>query len=175
MKSPDDRHQVLARFAEGPALLERVLAGLGEGDLDTPPANGGWTIRQIVHHVVDGDDLWKTCIKASLGNERGEFTLGWYWALPQEEWADRWAYAHRSVDVSLALLKASRGHVLQLLERVPDGWCRSIGVRKSDGEIERLPVGTIVAMQTDHLEHHVNRILAMQAESSGASPTPSRT
>jgi hypothetical protein len=168
MNLPDDRDSVLARYMEGPALLERALAGLQDADLDTPPSPAGWTIRQIVHHVVDGDDLWKTCIKVALGNEQAEFTLGWYWALPQEVWANRWAYAHRSLNVSLALLKANRSHVLQLLESVPDGWYRSVGFRKSNGEIERLPVGAVVEMQADHVVHHVNRILAIRRKSDGA-------
>jgi len=44
--------------------------------------------RQIVHHIADGDDLWKTYIKIALGNEQAEFTLAWYLAFPQTEWAN---------------------------------------------------------------------------------------
>lgn len=167
MKAPDDQDSVLARYVEGPALLERTLAGIQDSDLDAPPSQGGWTIRQIVHHIVDGDDLWKTCIKVALGNEQAEFTLDWYWELPQDVWANRWAYADRSLDVSLALLKANRSHVLQLLEQVPDGWCRSVGLRKPNGEVEQLPVGAVIEMQADHVVHHVNRILAIRGENGG--------
>lgn len=164
MKPPKDQTSVLARYVDGPALLERTLAGLQDADLDAPSSQGGWTIRQIAHHIVDGDDVWKTCVKMALGNEQAEFTLGWYWALSQEEWADRWAYAHRSLDCSLELLKANRSHVLQLLEHMPDGWYLSVGFRKSNGEIERMPVGAVVEIQADHLEHHVKRILAICRE-----------
>jgi uncharacterized damage-inducible protein DinB len=167
MKPPEDREAVLARFQEGPALLESALTGAQDVDLDAPPAQGGWTIRQIVHHVVDGDDVWKTCIKVALGNEQAEFALDWYWALPQEAWAERWAYAHRSLDVSLALLKANRSHVLQLLEQVPDAWRRSVGFRKHDGDTVRLPVGAVIEMQADHVAHHVKRILAIRRELGG--------
>ena len=59
MKSPANKDSVIARYIEGPKLLERALAGLTEADLDTAPAKGGWSIRQIVHHLADGDDLWK--------------------------------------------------------------------------------------------------------------------
>jgi uncharacterized damage-inducible protein DinB len=152
---------------EGSALLERTLSGIQDSDLDAPPSQGGWTIRQIVHHIVDGDDLWKTCVKVALGNEQAEFSLEWYWALPQDVWAGRWAYAHRSLEVSLALLKANRGHVLQLLEQVPDGWNRSVEFRKSNGETKRLPVGAVVEMQADHVMHHVKQIRAIRRERSG--------
>jgi hypothetical protein len=118
--------------------------------------------------VVDGDDLWKSYIKAALGHDQGEFTFEWYWALPQDVWAERWAYAHRSLDVSVALLKANRAHVLQLLEQVPDGWCRTIPLRKPNGQTERLSVGAVVEMQADHVAHHLSRILAIRRECSGA-------
>lgn len=164
MKSPIERDSVIARYKEGPALLERALFGLQDADLDALPSKGGWTIRQIVHHIVDGDDLWKLCIKIALGNEQSEFTLDWYRTLPQTDWADRWAYAQRSLDVSLALLKATRAHILQLLEQVPDGWSRSVEFRKADGETVRVPVGYVVEMQADHIVHHVNQILAIRKE-----------
>jgi hypothetical protein len=167
MKPPKDQNSVLPRYMDGPTILDRSLAGLKDADLDATPSQGGWTIRQIVHHIVDGDDLWKTCIKIALGNEQAEFTLEWYRALSQEEWADHWAYTRRSLDASLALLKANRNHILQLLEQIPDGWYRSVEFRKPNGEIEPIPVGYVVEIQADHVEHHVNRILSIRRELDG--------
>jgi hypothetical protein len=168
MDAPDDKDSVLARYMEGPALLERALEGLGEADLDTAPATGGWTIRQIVHHVVDGDDIWKTCIKMALGNEQGEFSLPWYWALTQDEWAEHWAYARRPIEESLALLKATRNHVVQLLEHIPGAWERSAEFRKHDGQVEPVPVGAAIQINADHVEHHVKRIQEIRGELAGA-------
>jgi hypothetical protein len=167
MNAPEDQASVLARYMEGPELLEHALAGIQDSDLDFPPPQGGWTIRQIVHHLADGDDLWKTCIKVALGNEQAEFSLDWYRTLEQEEWADRWAYARRSIDTSLALLRAIRGHVFQLLEQVPDGWCRSVDFRGPNEEVERVPIGAVVEMQADHAVHHVKRIRAIRSEIGG--------
>lgn len=168
MDASGDQQTILRRYREGPAMLEEALAGLGDADLDAPPATGGWTIRQIAHHVVDGDDLWKICVKAALGNDQGEFTLAWYWSVPQEAWAERWAYAHRSLDVSLALFRANRDHILQLLAAVPDGWDRSLAFRKRDGQITRLSVGFVMEMQADHVAHHVKRIRALRHERESA-------
>lgn len=164
MKAPEDREGTLARYLEGPALLERSLAGVADAALDLRPSRGGWTIRQIVHHLVDGDDLWKIGIKVALGNEGAEFSLDWYRTRPQEVWAGRWAYADRPLDASLALLRAIRAHVDQLVRRAPDAWGCAVRFRGADGGIERLPVGAIVAMQADHVEHHVRQIRAIRAE-----------
>ena len=84
MKSPTDKDSVIARYIEGPKLLEKALSGLREADLDIVPQKGGWTIRQIVHHIADGDDIWKMGIKQALGNDQSEFSLDWYRELPQD-------------------------------------------------------------------------------------------
>lgn len=84
------------------------MSGLPDAVLDAVPSGGGWTIRQIVHHVVDDDDIWELCIKMAVGNEAGEFTLAWYWSLPQQKWGDRWAYGRRSIGASLSLLSSAR-------------------------------------------------------------------
>jgi hypothetical protein len=48
---------ILARYAEGPAELVRAIAGLDGAGLDAALDDESWTIRQIVHHIVDGDDI----------------------------------------------------------------------------------------------------------------------
>lgn len=164
MKPPENKNEILELFKRGPGILENALAGLSDTELDYVPSNGGWSIRQIVHHLVDGDDLWKMYIKIALGNEQAEFTLKWYLALPQTEWANQWSYEKRSIDVSLALFKAIRGHILQLLEYVADGWTKTAKFRDSNGEIEVLPVGFVIQMQADHVVHHVKRILEIRKE-----------
>lgn len=166
MEAPKNQKEFLELFKQGPAVLEKAVAGLSENELDYVPAKNGWTIRQIVHHLTDGDDLWKTAIKIALGNENAEFSLQWYLALPQTEWAERWSYGKRSIDVSLAMLKAVREHILQLLENNPGGWTKSVRF-KGKGEIETVPVGFIIKMQSDHIAHHVKRIMEIREEITG--------
>jgi hypothetical protein len=102
----------------------------------------------------------------ALGGEQSEFNLNWYTALPQIEWAKRWNYEKRSIDVSLNLFRASRDHIIQLLRYAPDAWTRSVQFRNTDGAIEIVPVGFVIKMQSDHVNHHVNRILEIRKEMS---------
>ncbi|MFZ0455773.1 MAG: DinB family protein [Ignavibacteriaceae bacterium] len=164
MESPENQEKIIELFKQGPCILDDALTGLSDFELDYMPSNGGWTIRQIIHHIADGDDLWKTCIKIALGNEQAEFTLKWYSALSQTEWAIRWRYESRSIGESLALLKANRDHLLQLLEYVPDGWTKTVQFREPNGEVEVVPVGAVFQMQADHVVHHVKRILEIRQE-----------
>ena len=168
MDAPEDKAGAIARYREGPSRLEAAVMGLNDDILDFVPAGGGWTIRQIGHHVVDGDDIWKLGIKIAMGADQAEFALGWYSEASQQTWGERWAYGTRSLDASLALLKAIRVHILQLLENVPEVWNRAVLVRNRDGQIERIPVGFVIQMLADHLFHHVQRIRDISKEHGGA-------
>ena len=164
LKAQGDKAMVLSMYADGPCKLENALKGLSESDLNKAPSQGGWSIREIVHHMADGDDIWKFCIKMALGNEQAEFHLEWYQALPQTSWASNWAYAHRSINTSLNLLKATRAHILDLLAQKPDGWERSVELRNPDGQIIRVSIGFIVEMQANHVVHHIKRIFEIRHE-----------
>lgn len=167
METPENKTEILALFAQGSSMLESNLAGLSDNELDFVPANGGWSIRQIVHHVTDGDDLWIACLKAALGLEQYVFNLKWYLSQPQTEWAKRWNYEKRSISVSLNLFKANREHILQLLEYSPEAWTKTFQYQEPDGKIELIPIGFIIEMQANHVIHHVKRILEIRKELAG--------
>ena len=154
----DNINATLAQYADGPAQLEAALIGLTESDLNLAQTTETWTIRQIVHHIVDGDDIWKTCIKAALGNSEGLFSLQWYWDRPQTEWAETWGYANRRIEPSLVLLRANRHHIEELVRRTPNAWEKSIRLKWPDTEEERITIGDVLEMQARHVIGHINDI-----------------
>lgn len=158
MNAPEDPEREISRYRKGPDLLAQAVIGLRDSQLDARPAGGGWSVREIVHHIADGDDIWKMAIKMAIGNEQAEFDLGWYSSLAQVTWSDRWAYSRRSIETSLSLLRASREHVVQLLACVPEAWNRSVVVHTPKAGIEQVPVGFVIQMQADHITHHLERI-----------------
>lgn len=149
---------ILARYADGPAQLESAISGLKESELDLAQSSDSWSIRQIVHHVADGDDIWKIAIKAALGNSSGTYSLLWYWDKPQDEWVESWDYASRGIESSLGLFRANRRHMVQLLQPIPDAWERHIFIQRPDGEKRQTTVGYIVEMQADHVQGHIDDI-----------------
>ena len=153
---------LLSEYADGPSRLEAALTDITDAELDLSLAEDAWTIRQIVHHIVDGDDLWKTCIKAALGNSDGLFTLQWYWDKPQMEWSVSWRYASRSVEPSLTLLDANRHHIVELLEHVPDTLERSIRLQPPHDAEVRITVKDVIEMQVRHMTGHTQDIQAIR-------------
>jgi hypothetical protein len=153
-----DSDVILARYADGPAQLQAALADLSETALDAAPDTGDWTIRQIVHHIVDGDDIWKTFIKIALGNSEATFDLQWYWDIPQTVWAESWAYARREIEPSLALFHANRRHIVQLVQEIPKAWDRSLIIKWPHGDLQQVTVGWVIEMQSRHVTGHVEDI-----------------
>ncbi len=153
---------ILASYASGPAQLRDAIASLTEMQLDIALTAEQWTIRQIIHHVVDGDDMWKICIKAALGNTQVPLNFQWYWDKPQNEWANSWRYTTRTIEPSLALFAANRRHIEQLLQQVPAAWTQIIWIKWSHGEQRQMTVGQIIEMQSRHAMGHVQEILAIR-------------
>src|ERR1700676_1379296 len=83
-----------------PERLKAAVAGLDNAQLDTPYRDGGWTVRQLVHHVADSHANAYVRIKLAL-------TEDWPPIKPYDEaaWAEL-ADSRLPVDVSLEMLTA---------------------------------------------------------------------
>lgn len=158
MEQSDNSSKILALYADGPVLLESELAGLTESDLNLSLTSDSWSIRQIVHHLADGDDIWKTCIKIALGNSDALFSLQWYAARSQREWSESWAYSLRGVESSLALYRANRRHILDLLEHIPSACEKSIRFERPGKEEMRITVLDVIELHVQHLTEHIESI-----------------
>ena len=158
----DKIDEILAQYSSGPGLVLEAVDGLNEEQLDLTLEAGSWSIRQLVHHITDGDYLWKEFLLRALGKPEQEFSLEWYWCLPQDEWVKRWTYAGRDVTSSLELLDANRRHTLELLDKVPWLFEKSLLIPNRQGEQELVSVVEVVEMQSRHVEGHVEDILKIR-------------
>jgi hypothetical protein len=150
--------KILTRYADGPNLLTASIHGLVDTQLDLTLSTDSWSIRQLIHHIADGDYLWKEFLLRAAGDSDSEFSLEWYWCLPQDEWVKRWSYAERDISNSLSLLTANRQHTLDLLRQVPWLWEKGLLIPTRQGGQERVTVGEVVEMQARHVEGHVEDI-----------------
>ena len=154
----NNRESIIKLYANGPNMLESVLSGLSGKNLDLSEGEEKWTIRQIVHHVVDGDDIWNIFIKRAIGNPNGKFDLDWYWEIPQDDWVVKWSYALRDIEPSLALFHSNRAHIIQLLTHIPESWNHNLYINWPNNELEEATIAEVVDMQANHVVDHINDI-----------------
>ncbi|GCE09131.1 DinB family protein [Dictyobacter aurantiacus] len=114
--------EIVALYAQGPARLQQALADISEQELDKKRSEGEWTIRQLVHHIVDGDDLWMHAVKAALARSGSQYRHDWY--TPDNTCAETLDYAGRTIEPALLLFQANHEHILQLVQHLPDALSR---------------------------------------------------
>ena len=109
--TPDKRNGWIRQIAHAPAALRAAVADLSDGQFDTPYRPGGWTVRQVVHHVADSHmNAYCRCKFALTENNP---TIKAY---DEAEWAKVADTARTPPDVSLSLLEALHKRWVILLE-----------------------------------------------------------
>lgn len=100
-----ERLEMITALAELPEMLRKTLDGLSEKQLDTPYRDGGWTPRQIVHHLADSHA--NASIRCRLALTEDTPTVKPY---NQERWA-------QLIDARIADVRSSMAIITGLHER----------------------------------------------------------
>src|SRR3954453_23640043 len=109
-----ERAQRIDAIAAAPAQLRLAVAGLSDVQLETPYRPGGWTIRQVVHHVADSHINAYTRFRLGLTEDNP--TIKPY---DEKAWAELPDVRHLPIDVSLRLLDAVHERLVHLLQSTP--------------------------------------------------------
>src|SRR5258707_10674635 len=97
--TPALREQAISAIAEAPAKLRASLKGLSNEQLNTPYREGGWSVRQVAHHVPDSH--LNAYIRLRLALTEQEPTIKPY---EEARWAELEDAKSAPVEVSLTLL-----------------------------------------------------------------------
>jgi len=152
--SVDDRSKFLDQIAEAPAKMRAVVNGLNEQQLETPYRPGGWTVRQVVHHVPDSH--LNSYVRFRLALTEDEPAINGYY---EDRWAELSDARTMPVSVSLALLDSLHLRWISLLRSLSDAdWKRAF--RHSELGLIRLEQNA--ALYAWHGRHHVAQIATLR-------------
>ncbi len=153
-RSPEE---TIVLYAQGPYELEATLDGLAQSALDVTLTSGSWSIRQIVHHLALSESLFLMHIKTALADSGRVYVRPPY---DQELWPQALAYTQRPIEPSVALVKASRNHISQLLHYVPDNWEKYVMTKyvPEDEKGYKTTVNDLVNIQVRHMREHCDEI-----------------
>jgi uncharacterized damage-inducible protein DinB len=137
-----------------PAQLRTAVAGLDDAQLDTPYREDGWTVRQVVHHVLDSHVNAYVRFRWAL-TEDGPVIKPY----EEKEWAKLPDAIAAPVAVSLDLLDALHTRWLILLRAMsPEDFER----RWSSPDFGELSVDVLLQIYGWHGKHHVAHITALR-------------
>jgi hypothetical protein len=153
--SDGDRAAAIKAIAETPANMRAAVKGLGEKQLDTPYRPGGWTVRQVVHHVPDSHMNAYTRFKLALTEDTP--TIKPY---DEAKWAELDDGKSKLVEESLALLEALHKRWVYLLKSMkPADFSRML----DHPEWEKPgTLDVLLALYEWHGKHHVAHITALR-------------
>ncbi len=105
------REHLIGEIEETPARLRAAASGLSDARLDTPYREGGWTVRQVVHHLADSH--MNSYVRFRLALTESEPTIKPY---DQALWAELHDARTAPVELSLALFEALHQRWVLLLK-----------------------------------------------------------
>ncbi|MGB6973420.1 MAG: bacillithiol transferase BstA [Terracidiphilus sp.] len=148
------RAEELAVLRGLPSRLRQAVDGLSDARLDTPYREGGWTVRQVVHHVADSHMNSYLRFKLAL-------TEDWPAIKPYDEaaWANL-ADSTSPIDVSLTLLDSLHARWVALLQSLGEAEFARGYVHPESG---RQTLATALALYAWHSRHHTAHITALRA------------
>ncbi|MDA1265676.1 MAG: putative metal-dependent hydrolase [Planctomycetota bacterium] len=153
--SSDTIRAGIERIAACPANLRAAVAGLDEAQLDTPYREGGWTVRQVVHHLPDSH--MNSLVRIKLALTEDEPTIRPY---DEAAWGELIGAREGAVEPSLTLLEALHAVWVPLLEGLDSD---ELGRRFHHPEMQApLDLATQVSLYAWHGDHHVAHVTRLR-------------
>src|SRR5271168_2780767 len=145
--SLEERAKFVREIEETPARLKAAIAGLSDGQLDTPYRPGGWTVRQVVHHLPDSH--MNAYVRTKLALTEDVPTIKPY---DEARWAELPDGKSSPIEPSLAILESlHKRWVLLLKSLAPSDWARKF--RHPEHE-KPLSLDDSLALYAWHGKHH---------------------
>jgi hypothetical protein len=152
--TPADLEGFIRTLEQLPSQFRTALAGLNAEQLDTPYRDGGWTLRQLAHHVPDSHLNSYTRFKLALTEDNPTIK-------PYDEAG--WAKLEDSklpVEISLQLLEAVHARWVVVLRSLGEAhWARTF----NHPENGRLRLDTALALYDWHSRHHLGHAVNLRA------------
>jgi len=149
----EQRRELIGAIQETPAKLRAAVAGLSEEQLDTPYRPGGWTVRQVVHHLPDSH--MNAYVRFKLALTENEPTIKPY---QESAWANL-PDSKGAIEPSLALLESLHERWVTLLKSLrASDWAKKFNHPESGP----YTLDKSLAIYGWHGRHHVAHITSLR-------------
>ena len=152
--SADQRQALIGKIAETPKRMRDAVAGLDDGQLDTPYRPQGWTVRQVVHHVPESH--LNSYVRFKLAITEDEPTIKPYF---EDRWAELDDANQAPIGLSLDLLDALHERWVWFLRSLkPEDFRRTF----RHPELGSVSLDKNLALYAWHGQHHVAHITSLR-------------
>lgn len=149
------REQWIAELAKLPEQLKAAIAGLDDEQLDTPYRSGGWTVRQVVHHIADSSMNCFSRFKLALTEANPTIK-----PFNEERWAETADSLQASTDVSVAIVEGIYARWVLLLRSMEASDFNKMFYHPEKGS--QIGLAYFLGFVTWHGKHHVAHITSLR-------------
>jgi uncharacterized damage-inducible protein DinB len=154
LPTAEQRQEHITHIEQTPARLRAAVHGLSDQQLNTPYREGGWTVRQVAHHVPDSH--MNAYIRFKLALTEDEPTIRPYM---EDRWAELPEAKSAPIEVSLALLDSLHQRWMLVLRNLTDAdWKRTF----RHPELGLLSLEKTLALYSWHGRHHVAHVTSLR-------------
>jgi uncharacterized damage-inducible protein DinB len=152
--TPETRNRHIERIALLPSLIRQAVAGLDDNQFNTPYRDGGWTVRQVVHHVADSH--MNAYVRFKWALTENEPTIKAY---EESEWAKLRDSELTPVEVSLTLIDSLHARWVVLVRSMStEDFARKF-VHPDSGPHD---VDWLLQLYSWHGNHHLAHITSLR-------------
>ena len=149
-----ERAKLIDDITQTPKNLRAAVAGLNQQQLDTPYRDGGWTVRQVLHHVPESH--MNAYIRFKLALTEDEPTIKPYM---EDRWAKLDDVQSTPPEISLALLDNLHDRWVRVLKAIkPEEWKRNF----RHPEMGVVSLEKNLALYSWHGKHHVAHVTELR-------------
>lgn len=152
--SAAERAELIRQIADVPAKVREAVKGLSGEQLDTRYRDGGWTVRQVVHHLVDSHV--NAHIRCRLALTEDKPTIKPY---DEAAWAELSDAKTAPISLSLSILDGLHERWAMLLRSLEDADFSRKLIHPEHGEID---LDWILQMYGWHGRHHTAHIMGLR-------------
>ncbi len=150
----EQRQKFIDDIAKTPPALRAAVRGLSPQQIETPYREGGWTVRQVTHHVPESH--MNAYIRFKLALTEDEPTIKPYM---EDRWAKLPDVQETPLEVSLTLLDSLHDRWVRLLRSLQaDDWKR----RFRHPELGVMTLERTLALYSWHGRHHVAHVTELR-------------
>ena len=150
----EQRARLIHDIAATPDRMRKAVLDLNEQQLDTPYREGGWTVRQVVHHVPDSH--MNSYVRFKLALTEHEPTIKPY---DEAKWAELKDGKNAPIEWSLHLLEALHERWVMLLRSLSGD---DVKKQFTHPELGLVSIDQYIALYAWHGKHHVAHITSLR-------------
>jgi hypothetical protein len=145
-----ERAALLARYRDGAAAFEAAVADVTDAELDARPFDGEWSVREIAHHLADGELMSAIRLRRLIA-EDDPVIVGY----DERSFTDRLHATRRAIGPSLTAVAGARASTLSILEQLTDEeWTRT----GTHSELGPYAVERWLAIYAEHPWEHAAQV-----------------